>query len=116
MLYPCKMVPKKKQSKRTTTKMRTKVEKKVKEHHRKVRKNAKKSQHKRSQKDPGIPNSIPFKEKLLQDLQSNRRQELSKSLGQSDQEKYSTLSAMASAKEMTYSESIPEEEQSIIKG
>ena len=63
------MVPKKRESKRKTTRLRTKIDKKVREHNRKVRKEARDAPRRRSKKDPGIPNSFPFKEKLLQDLQ-----------------------------------------------
>jgi len=50
-----------------------KTEKKVREHNRKVRKEKKKHPenfHKKSKKDPGVPNECPFKEKVMKVLSS----------------------------------------------
>ncbi|KAL2803707.1 guanine nucleotide-binding protein-like 3 isoform 2 [Daubentonia madagascariensis] len=57
---------------------RYKIQKKVREHHRKLRKEAKKQGHKKPRKDPGVPNSAPFKEALLREaeLRKQRLEEL----------------------------------------
>lgn len=60
-----------------STKQRTKIQKKVREHHRKARRDAKKnptwkSKHK---EDPGIPNSFPYKEQLLDKIEQSRQRE-----------------------------------------
>lgn len=52
--------------------MRTKIEKKIKEHHKKVRKHSRNtptSKRGRSKKDLRIPNSAPFKEEMLKDIE-----------------------------------------------
>lgn len=66
---------KKRASKRQTTKQREKVLKKVREHHRKQRREAKRNPQWKSRRreDPGIPNSYPFKEQLLNEIEQNRR-------------------------------------------
>ncbi|KAI9362052.1 GNL3L/Grn1 putative GTPase-domain-containing protein [Zopfochytrium polystomum] len=77
------MVKKKAKSKRQPAKMQYKIRKKVNEHNRKMRKNALKNprSRKRVKKDPGIPNSYPFKEELLQQIETKKQQaELEKSL------------------------------------
>ncbi|XP_076985155.1 guanine nucleotide-binding protein-like 3 isoform X2 [Tamandua tetradactyla] len=68
----------KKSSKRMTCHKRYKIQKKVREHYRKLRKEAKKRGHKKPRKDPGIPNSAPFKEALLREaeLRKQRLEEL----------------------------------------
>ncbi|XP_045153335.1 guanine nucleotide-binding protein-like 3 isoform X2 [Echinops telfairi] len=53
---------------------RYKIQKKVREHHRKLRKEAKKRGHKKSRKDPGVPNSAPFKEALLREAELRKQQ------------------------------------------
>uniref|UniRef100_A0A8C5LD12 Guanine nucleotide-binding protein-like 3 n=1 Tax=Jaculus jaculus TaxID=51337 RepID=A0A8C5LD12_JACJA len=63
----------KKASKRMTCHKRYKIQKKVREHHRKLRKEAKKRGHKR-RKDPGVPNSAPFKEALLREAELRKQQ------------------------------------------
>lgn len=67
----------KRASKRQSTKQRVKVQKKVREHHRKQRRDAKKNPEWRSKKkaDPGIPNSFPFKEQLLDEIHMKRERE-----------------------------------------
>ncbi|CAO1638759.1 unnamed protein product [Sympodiomycopsis kandeliae] len=67
----------KRASKRQSTKQRVKVTKKVREHHRKARRDAKKNPQWKSKKkaDPGIPNSFPFKEQLLDEIQMKRDRE-----------------------------------------
>ncbi|KAJ3033340.1 Guanine nucleotide-binding protein-like 3 [Rhizophlyctis rosea] len=69
------MVAKKAKSKRTSAAKRYKIEKKVAEHHRKQRREAKKnpSAGKKIKKDPGIPNLFPFKDKLLQAAEANKK-------------------------------------------
>ena len=61
------MVKKKGKSKRTSLKDKYKIERRVVQKHRKDRKEAKKNPGKfnnKSKKDPGIPNSWPFKEEV----------------------------------------------------
>lgn len=53
---------------------RYKIKKKVREHHRKLRKEAKKRGHKKPRKDPGVPNSAPFKEALLREAELRKQQ------------------------------------------
>ncbi|XP_043834950.1 guanine nucleotide-binding protein-like 3 isoform X2 [Dromiciops gliroides] len=53
---------------------RFKIQKKVREHYRKVRKEAKKRGHKKTKKDPGVPNSAPFKEALLREAEQRKQQ------------------------------------------
>ncbi|CAH1783426.1 unnamed protein product [Owenia fusiformis] len=62
----------KKKSKRTTTRKLKKIEKKVREHHKKLRKDAKKNPKKTKKKDPGIPNSAPFKEQVLKEAEERK--------------------------------------------
>ena len=68
------MVKKKGKSKRVTLKDKYKVQRRVVETHRKSRKQAKRDakagiiHHDRKKKDPGIPNSWPFKNELLNDI------------------------------------------------
>ncbi|XP_045435041.1 guanine nucleotide-binding protein-like 3 isoform X2 [Pipistrellus kuhlii] len=64
----------KKASKRMTCHKRYKIQKKVREHHRKLRKEAKKRGHKKPRKDPGVPNSAPFKEALLREAELRKQQ------------------------------------------
>ncbi|KAF7720940.1 hypothetical protein EC973_005749 [Apophysomyces ossiformis] len=69
------MVAKKPKSKRVKAAHRYKIEKKVKEHHKKQKKLAKKNpQKKRAHKDPGIPNSWPFKEELLNEIERHKQE------------------------------------------
>lgn len=64
----------KRTSKRQSTKQRVKVTKKIREHHRKSRREAKRDPTWRSKKrqDPGIPNSFPYKEQLLDEIEQRR--------------------------------------------
>ncbi|XP_037108622.1 guanine nucleotide-binding protein-like 3 [Syngnathus acus] len=65
----------KKASKRLSCSKRYKIQKKVKEHNRKLRKEAKKKGVKnRPKKDPGVPNSAPFKEEVLREAEQRRLQ------------------------------------------
>ncbi|XP_067908020.1 guanine nucleotide-binding protein-like 3 isoform X2 [Heterodontus francisci] len=67
----------KKASKRLSCHKRFKIQRKVREHKRKVRKEAKKqgNKSKKSRKDPGVPNSAPFKEAILREAEQ-RKQDL----------------------------------------
>ena len=63
----------KSRSKRTTLHQKYKVIKKIKEHHRKKAKELrKKGGRVKAPKDPGIPNSWPFKEQLVKELEFER--------------------------------------------
>lgn len=66
---------KKRASKRLKLAQREKVKKKVKEHRRKTRRDERRSTQWKSKakKDPGIPNSFPFKEQLLNEIEQKRR-------------------------------------------
>ncbi|KAF6024721.1 GNL3 [Bugula neritina] len=78
---------KKKASKRQTTRHRVKVERKVREHNRKLRKEAKKTPNKQKlkRKDPGVPNSLPFKDEILKE--AKRRRELKEQLKEENKQK-----------------------------
>lgn len=67
-------IPKKK-SKRLLVKDKNKIAKKVRQHHQKQRKEAKKNPNKFKHKDPGIPNSWPFKQELLAEIEAGREEE-----------------------------------------
>ncbi|XP_014648399.1 PREDICTED: guanine nucleotide-binding protein-like 3 isoform X1 [Ceratotherium simum simum] len=69
----CFFVELKKASKRMTCHKRYKIQKKIREHHRKLRKEAKKRGHKKRRKDPGVPNSAPFKEALLREAEIRKQ-------------------------------------------
>lgn len=45
----------------------------MREHHRKARKEAKKNPHKSKKKDPGVPNSLPFKEEILREAEERKK-------------------------------------------
>jgi len=78
------MVKKKYQSKRTTIKDKNKMRKRCAEHHRKIKKQARRDskngvvKHQAKKKDPGIPNSWPFKQELLTEIAraKERQQEI----------------------------------------
>ena len=74
-------VLKRRSSKRTSLHDKHKIEKKVREHHRKLRRDMRKNPSKHKKKDPGIPNSWPFKAQLIQQQEALRvaRQEAAKS-------------------------------------
>ncbi|THD19031.1 putative guanine nucleotide-binding protein 3 [Fasciola hepatica] len=61
-------------SKRVTCHKRYKILRKVREHHRKVRKEAKKNINQHKRKDPGIPNSFPFKEEVFKHVEEFKKQ------------------------------------------
>ena len=71
------MVKKKGQSKRCTLHKKYKIEKKVREHKRQLRK--KEKTHGKKNKNPGIPNSWPFKEELLTQIENDRLSEIANS-------------------------------------
>ena len=62
-----------KQSRRITLKRKHRIEKKVTDHHRKLRKLSK-GMKKKARKDPGIPNTLPFKEKVLREVALKKQQ------------------------------------------
>ncbi|KAJ9477372.1 Nuclear GTP-binding protein NUG1 [Pseudozyma hubeiensis] len=66
---------KKRASKRVKIAQREKIKKKVKEHRRKTRRDERRSTQWKSKarKDPGIPNSFPYKEQLLNEIETKRR-------------------------------------------
>lgn len=66
---------KKRASKRVKIAQREKIKKKVKEHKRKTRRDERRSTQWKSKakKDPGIPNSFPYKEQLLNEIETKRR-------------------------------------------
>uniref|UniRef100_T1ILS6 Guanine nucleotide-binding protein-like 3 homolog n=1 Tax=Strigamia maritima TaxID=126957 RepID=T1ILS6_STRMM len=64
----------KKRSKRVPARRRYKVEKRVRQHNKKLRREAKKNPKTKSKKDPGVPNSLPFKEEILQEAEERKRQ------------------------------------------
>ncbi|KAH7930070.1 hypothetical protein BV22DRAFT_1109507 [Leucogyrophana mollusca] len=69
----------KKTSKRGTTNKREKIKHKVSESHKKAKKVARKDKasgktHKKSTKDPGIPNNFPYKDQILAEVAEQRRQ------------------------------------------
>ncbi|CAM9251315.1 unnamed protein product, partial [Phaeothamnion confervicola] len=76
------MVKKKGKSKRQTLQTKYKIVRRVKEHHRKERKEARrKGLALRKPKDPGIPNSLPFKDEILKEIEfAKRRAEERKTL------------------------------------
>lgn len=69
----------KKTSKRGTTHQRQKLKHKVSQGRKKAKKEARKEQaagktHKKSKKDPGIPNNFPYKDEILAEVAESRRQ------------------------------------------
>lgn len=57
-------------------KTRYKIAKKVHEHHRKVKKQARKNNRKKQKiKDSGIPNSLPFKSQVIEEIRNIKRKE-----------------------------------------
>eukprot|EP00062_Callorhinchus_milii_P022563 gi/632980465/ref/XP_007907050.1/ PREDICTED: guanine nucleotide-binding protein-like 3 isoform X1 [Callorhinchus milii] len=63
-----------KASKRLSCHKRFKIQRKVREHKRKVRKEAKKHGPRKSRRDPGVPNSAPFKEAILREAEQRKQQ------------------------------------------
>ncbi|CDH55771.1 predicted protein [Lichtheimia corymbifera JMRC:FSU:9682] len=70
------MVKKKPQSKRIKLARRYSIKRKIDNHNRKVRREARKNPKaaNKPKKDPGIPNSFPFKEELLNQIELERQQ------------------------------------------
>lgn len=62
-----------KQSKRKSCRLRYKIEKKVADHNRKLRREKKKNPVSRKSKDPGVPNSVPFKENILSEAMQRKQ-------------------------------------------
>lgn len=76
MVNPGKVL-KARKSKRQTLHDKHKIERKVREHHRKLRRDARRGVVRgRKKKDPGIPNSWPFKAQLVQQQQEQRETQL----------------------------------------
>ena len=75
MVNPGKVL-KARKSKRQPLKMKHKIERKCREHQRKVRRDAKRNPQKHRKRDPGIPNSWPFKQKLLAEQEARREREV----------------------------------------
>ncbi|OQV23837.1 Guanine nucleotide-binding protein-like 3-like protein [Hypsibius exemplaris] len=90
---------KKKKSKRISSKMTRKVDKKVKEHNKKKKRESKKNpgQHK-AKKDPGVPNSLPFKDEVLAEIAEKKRKDFEKKkqkkLRQADNRKKGSLESL----------------------
>lgn len=62
-------------SKRTKLSLKYNIQKRVREHKRRVRKEAKKlGKKKQARKDPGIPNTWPFKAQMLQELERKKEE------------------------------------------
>ncbi|XP_075729265.1 nucleostemin 1 [Rhipicephalus microplus] len=82
---------KNKMSKRVSCRQRYKVEKKVRQHLKKKRREAKKNPSKHKPKDPGIPNSLPFKGAILKEaqLQQQMREEQRRRQKEARQEQHS---------------------------
>eukprot|EP00965_Chrysotila_dentata_P079330 2615762-Pleurochrysis_carterae.AAC.3 len=76
MVNPGKVL-KARKSKRTSLHDKHKIERKVREHHRKERRDKKRNPHKyRKKRDPGIPNTWPFKQQLLLEQEQQREAEV----------------------------------------
>lgn len=63
----------KKQSKRMSCRKKYKIIKKVAEHKRKLRKEQKKNPKHKKPKDPGVPNSLPFKDEVLREAEQRKQ-------------------------------------------
>ena len=89
------MVKKKGKSKRTTLKDKYKIQRRVKETNRKRKKEAKRdakngvTKPHLQKRDPGIPNSWPFKQDLLKDIQRQRERQIEIQKQQKEQRKSS---------------------------
>lgn len=62
-----------KQSKRKTCRMKYKIIKKVAEHNRKLKREQKKNPRHKKPKDPGVPNSLPFKDEILREAEQRKQ-------------------------------------------
>ncbi|XP_054168702.1 guanine nucleotide-binding protein-like 3 homolog [Oppia nitens] len=66
----------KKTSKRMSCKRRYNIEKKVRQHNKKLKKELKKkNHHSNKRKDPGVPNSLPFKEAVIREAQQDKQRD-----------------------------------------
>ncbi|KAG0692690.1 P-loop containing nucleoside triphosphate hydrolase protein [Suillus ampliporus] len=88
----------KKTSKRGTTHQRQKLKHKVSQGRKKAKKEARKEKaagktHKKSQKDPGIPNNFPYKDQILAEVAESRRQAAEEKQRRKD-EKRATLAGV----------------------
>jgi nuclear GTP-binding protein len=81
MVNPSKVL-KARGSKRQSLKDKHKIAKKIREHHRKVRKDKRLNPQKYKKRDPGIPNSWPFKAQLLMQQQQAREDEKERMIAQ----------------------------------
>ncbi|KAL9188796.1 hypothetical protein ACHAXT_007174 [Thalassiosira profunda] len=87
------MVKKKGKSKRISLKDKYKIQRRVVETHRKNRKQAKRDakagivRHDKRRKDPGIPNSWPFKQELLQNIQREKERAEARKLEERERKK-----------------------------
>lgn len=93
---------KKPTSKRVTTRMREGIKKKAAAQHRKNRKEAKKdiTWKSRKPKDPGIPASFPYKDRIISELEESRRAEKEKREQQRLQKKLEREEALARGEEV----------------
>lgn len=62
-----------KSSKRQSAKRRYKILKKISQHNKKEKKEKRKNPTNKKKKDPGIPNSLPFKEEILREAEERKR-------------------------------------------
>ncbi|KAJ3088509.1 Guanine nucleotide-binding protein-like 3 [Physocladia obscura] len=87
------MVARRAKSKRQPASKQYKIRANVNEHERKMRKEAKLNPHKKKlKKDPGIPSLLPFKEKLLQQIEeTKRRNEAEKLTAKSERNSLASL-------------------------
>ncbi|XP_054713135.1 guanine nucleotide-binding protein-like 3 homolog [Uloborus diversus] len=74
----------KKQSKRMSCRKKYKIIKKVAEHNRKLRREQKKNPSKKKPKDPGVPNSFPFKDEIINE--ALKRKQRAKDLREAQKE------------------------------
>ncbi|KAL7548545.1 hypothetical protein ACHAWF_011836 [Thalassiosira exigua] len=87
------MVKKKGKSKRVTLKDKYKIQRRVVETHRKNRKQAKRDakagivRHDKTKRDPGIPNSWPFKQELLQNIKHEKERMEARKLEEKERRK-----------------------------
>lgn len=87
MVNPGKVL-KARKSKRQPLKLKHKIERKVREHQRKQRRDEKRNPNKhRKKKDPGIPNSWPFKQELLQEQERRRAAEADARIAEKERRK-----------------------------
>ncbi len=68
----------KRQSRRTSTKLKEGIKKKASAHRKKEKKMAKKdvTWRSRTKKDPGIPSNFPYKAKILEEIEAKKMKDL----------------------------------------